>query len=210
MFGLGKTYTTYEDILEGCKAGKEKAQYALYSKTSGLFYSVALRYLKNEADAQDALSESYRKIFDKLSQFAGDGSFEGWMKRIVVNECLMFIRSHKNLEKVSSFDDEGVAEPGLMSTNMLEMEADDIHRLICDLPLGYRTVLNLYAVEGYGHKEIAEQLGISEGTSKSQLSKARKMLQQLIDQASEYGEASLANAGSAIPKQGQAGLSMII
>jgi len=115
------------------------------------------------------------KVFDKLEQYQGEGSLEGWVRRIMVNESLMYIRKHKNMSLEVEVE-KAESEPDY-STLENSLEAADLMALIAELPVGYRTVFNLYAIEGYNHKEIAETLGINENTSKSQLSRARKYLQ---------------------------------
>ena len=118
------------------------------------------------------------KVFEKLEQYNGEGSFEGWIRRIMVNESLMYIRKHKNMSLEVEVE-KAEMKPDYQSLEST-LETDDLMRLITELPVGYRTVFNLYAIEGYSHKEIAEQLGINENTSKSQLSRARKYLQNRL------------------------------
>ncbi len=139
--------------------------------------AVCRRYLGNGLDAEDTLMESFMKVFSKVETFNEAGSFEGWIRRIVVNECLMKIRKQgdvftKNIEEAW---DVGEPADALMHLRTAEIEA-----LIAELPPGYRTIFNLYAIEGYSHDEIATLLAISSGTSKSQLSRARTMIQQKI------------------------------
>jgi RNA polymerase sigma factor (sigma-70 family) len=133
--------------------------------------------------AEDLMVESMMKIFDKVSQFGFKGSFEGWAKRLVVNEALMYLRSKKMLEV--GIDE--VNESLNSYDQSLDFESDELMKLIQSLPNGYRTVFNLYAIEGYNHNEIAEMLGISEGTSKSQLSRARAILQEQLTKNERYG-----------------------
>ncbi|MEN9959012.1 MAG: hypothetical protein RLZZ474_1256 [Bacteroidota bacterium] len=139
--------------------------------------AVCRRYLGNGPDAEDALMEGFMKVFSKVETFHEAGSFEGWIRRIIVNECLMKIRKQgdaftKNIEEAW---DVGEPADALMHLRTAEIEA-----LIAELPPGYRTIFNLYAIEGYSHEEIATLIGISSGTSKSQLSRARAMIQQKI------------------------------
>jgi len=142
-----------------------------------LFYSICLRYIKNSAEAEDLLVESFYKIFSKIDQYKGEGSFEGWMKRIVINEALMRIRKlsnlnlHVDIEKAYHLKEDSVA--------VSSINYDEIINLMNELPTGYRTVFNLYVIEGYKHREIAEKLGISINTSKSQLILAKKKLAML-------------------------------
>lgn len=137
--------------------------------------AVCRRYLGVGPDAEDALMEGFMKVFSKIDSFKEDGSFEGWIRRIIVNECLMKIRKQgdnfsKPIEEAWGI---GQADEAFMFMRTAEIEA-----LIAELPPGYRTVFNLYAIEGYSHDEIASMLEISAGTSKSQLSRARTMIQQ--------------------------------
>jgi RNA polymerase sigma-70 factor (ECF subfamily) len=133
--------------------------------------------------AEDLMVESMMKIFDKVNQFSFNGSFEGWAKRLVVNEALMYLRSKKMLEV--GLDD--VGELHNSYSQNLDFESEELMNLIQSLPNGYRMIFNLYAIEGYSHREIAEMLGISEGTSKSQLSRARVMLQEQLKKIEKYG-----------------------
>lgn len=167
-------FKTEHDIARGIIRGDEKAQRAFYEKYSGKFLGICCRYIKDRMAAEDVMVESVMRIFDKSSQFDFQGSFEGWSKRLVVNQALGYLRSQKMLE----VDMDSVAEISQIESTGLEEE--DLLQLIQQLPSGYRTVFNLYAIEGYSHAEISELLGISEGTSKSQLSRARAYLQEQI------------------------------
>ena len=118
------------------------------------------------------------KVFEKVGQFQEEGSFEGWIRRIMVNESLMYLRKHKNMSLESDIDE--VREEPNYGELSDQLEAGDLMKMIESLPVGYRTVFNLYAIEGYKHDEIGEMLGISSGTSKSQLNRARKLLQQQL------------------------------
>jgi RNA polymerase sigma factor (sigma-70 family) len=142
------------------------------------------RYLKTDEQAEETMMGGFLKIFQSLNQFdyVNDAAAFGWMKRIMVNECLMELRKKNSFLLVaeSSANDIAVDEDALS-----QMAADEIYQLITQLPIGYRTVFNLFVMEQMGHKEIAASLNITEGTSKSQLSKARNMLQQLLQQQNE-------------------------
>lgn len=165
------------DLILACKKQESKAQKELYDRYSPLLFSICKRYLGREDEAEDALMEGFFKILTKLDQYAFNGSFEGWMKRIVVNECLMKIRKRTNLHLV-------IENVTIESHDTIYIEDklayEDILSLLCLLPPGYRTVFNLYAIEGYKHREIAEILKISINTSKSQYLLAKKKLQTLI------------------------------
>lgn len=153
------------------------AQKKLYEKYAPLFYGICMRYMKNQQEAEDVMVESFYTIFSKINQFKNEGSFEGWMKRIVVNGCLMRIRKNNNLnlhvdiENAFNIKDDPIAVSNLNHSELLG--------LISELPKGYRTVFNLYVIEGYKHREIANILNISINTSKSQLILAKKKLQML-------------------------------
>ena len=140
-------------------------------------FSIALRYVKNHADAEDVMIEGFYKIFTKIDTYSGKGSFEGWMRRVMVNEALMYLRKNHNFRMTVEVDQ---ADRPTVATVEHELAAEEILKLLDHLPTGYRTVFNMYVLEGLKHREIAEQLGISINTSKSQLILARKRLQQLI------------------------------
>ncbi len=148
--------------------------------------SVCRYYISDMQYAEDVLLEGFFKVFSKLNSFKSEGSFEGWIRRIVVRECISFLRRQKNLEFSMEEVDVNNSFESLIDT---ELEVDEIQQLIDGLPEGYKIVFNMYAIEGYKHNEIAELLNITEGTSKSQLFKARKMLQQKINElnSTSYG-----------------------
>ena len=172
--------TTEADLIAACVRGEHRAQRQLYDQLAGLMLTVCRRYLKRHEDAEEALILGFAKMFRALPNYRFEGSFEGWVRRIMVNESLMQLRQREML--TVSFED--FAQPENLATTAAtadtQLQAEDLMGLLATLPAGYRTVFNLYALEGYGHQEIAELLGISEGTSKSQLSKARAMLQRRI------------------------------
>jgi len=168
-------------ILKGCLAGDKRDQELLYRRYSAKLYTVCLQYTSSREEARDVLQESYVKIFTNLSSYGWEGSFEGWMRRIAVNSALEKHRNRYYLNKVDDFD--SIPEPLLNSDNkdFSGMEADDLLGFIMELPPKYRMVFNLYALEGYSHREIANMLNISEGTSKSNLSRARNILQKKVE-----------------------------
>lgn len=144
------------------------------------FYAICMRYTHEIAEAEDILQDGFVKIFKNIENYAGAGSFEGWMKRIVVNTAIEYFRKRTNLYSISDYE-----HADAMSYDEHTMEniaAQDILKLIQELPMGYRTVFNLYAIEGFSHKEIGDMLEISEGTSKSQLARARAILQQKVNE----------------------------
>ena len=162
-----------EQLLEACKKGERSAQKELYQRMAPVLMGICKRYLQRTEEAEEALSNALLKIFTKLDQFDSAGSFEGWMKRVTVRECLNYLRQRK-----SPFDTEWDGD--IAAPTESHDEAEHLLQLLQALPTGYRTVFNLYAIEGYRHQEIAQLLSISEGTSKSQLSKARKLLQEQL------------------------------
>jgi len=171
-----------ENIIKACKKGERKAQNELYKRYAPLMLSICRRYLRKQEVAEDVMIHGFYKILTKIESFDQKGSFEGWMKRVMVNECLMEIRKTK-AQYLTVALDEVTRDPHVDFIDHLVYE--ELIDLLDDLPLGYRTVFNLYVVEGYKHKEIAEKLGVSINTSKSQLILARKKLQKLIKKKSE-------------------------
>ncbi len=169
-----------EQLLVGCQKNDRAAQQQLYKSYSGKMYALCCRYVKNKMEAEDVLVTAFTKVFDKIDQFKSEGSFEGWIRRIVVNEALTWIRKNRSLYLETDLE-KADYEPDYDKLSD-HLEAEDLLRLIQLLPTGYQLVFNLYAIDGYSHKEIAEQLNISENTSKSQLSRARVYLQKLLAQ----------------------------
>jgi RNA polymerase sigma factor (sigma-70 family) len=174
-----KIYRAKEDeLIKGCLRRDGNAQRQLYDTFSSKMYSICYRYVKDSMEAEDILVTSFMKVFDKISQFKNEGSFEGWIRRIVVNEALTYLRRNRSMYLETELE-QADREPDY---NMLgdHLEAEDLMNMIKELPTGYRIVFNMYAIDGYSHKEIADQLGISENTSKSQLSRARTYLQKML------------------------------
>lgn len=153
------------------------AQKKIYLQFSPKMLSVCRQYIKDIQHAEDLMISAFLKVFLNLKYFEHKGSFEGWIRRIMVNECISFIRAQK---KIAYLEDEYYTEESFNSTDS-NLSVDDIQLLIDNLPDGCKMIFNLYAIEGYKHKEIAEMLGITEGTSKSQLSHARKILQEQLN-----------------------------
>jgi RNA polymerase sigma-70 factor (ECF subfamily) len=180
-----------ERLIELIKKGNESAFVTMYEMYSGRLFGVCLRYSKNKADAEDLLQESFVKIYENLKNFQGSGSLEGWLRRITVNICINHYRKSKNEKVIAS--DNYVIDDIVNETVFSKIETERILELIQELPEGYRLVFNLHVIEGYKHNEIAELLGFSENTSKTQLLKARKQLMEkviklypnLVDKAKE-------------------------
>lgn len=165
------------ELILGLQKGDGRAHKFVYEKYAGIMLGICLRYLKNQMDAEEVMLNGFVKIFQHAGQYGNLGSFEGWMKRIVINEALGYLRKkeplHLGIEKDHiQLPTEATAES--------DMAVEDLLNLLQELPAGYRAVFNLYAIEGYSHKEIADMLDITEGTSKSQLSKARALLQKWL------------------------------
>ncbi|SNR34334.1 RNA polymerase sigma factor [Hymenobacter mucosus] len=166
-------------ILDGCRRGRPSAQRALYDHLAYRLMGVCLRYCPSRVEAEDALQLTFVKIFTRLDQFRGQGPFEAWARRIAVTTSLNLWHQHQ--QRGHQVDtDEAHDLHQTDGTPFDQLSATDLVRLINTLPTGYRTVLNLYAVEGYTHAEIGKLLGISEGTSKSQLSRARRLLEERL------------------------------
>ena len=167
-----------EEILSGCLSGDEKWQKRLYNQYSGKMYGVCLRYCANKDDARDVLQDGFIKVFQKLDTFKREGSFEGWIRRIIVNTALEELR--KQAKFTDKVEVETVADELSDSTSLVNFDASILLNKIQSLAPGYRTIFNMYVIEGFQHNEIASMLGISENTSKSQLSRARKILQDML------------------------------
>ncbi len=172
-----------EKIIELCKQKKSKAQKKLYEIYAPVLFGICLRYSTDYDDAEDILQKSFIKILTKIKQYNNTGSFEGWIKKIVVNTAVSHY--HKNKKHRQNYDiDNIVAVPESYTTKNSygtdEFTLEEMLSAIQELPPGYKTIFNLYAVEGYKHKEIAEMLDININTSKSQYSRAKKVLQEKL------------------------------
>lgn len=169
------------DLIKEAKKGSAAAQKCLFDLLADKMLMVCRRYVRNRQDAEELLLDGFYKFFKSLPDlnYQGDAALHGWLKRIMINECLMFLRKKNAFVVVS----EHVAETVALEENVLnDLSAAEIFNLIIQLPAGYRTVFNLHVIEGMNHGEIAGLLGISEGTSKSQLSKAKSLLQKMLMQ----------------------------
>lgn len=169
-------------LIKQCIRGNRKAQQELYNEHASAWYTICLRYMKNRNDANDALQNALVKIYSKLDSFdPAYGSFGAWTARIVVNESLMLLRKNTNLRSFHVFDEdylEGISDE---DTPIDVLSAEELVNMIQKLPDGYRVIFNMNVIEGYTHREIAEKLNISEGTSKSQLFKAKKFLKNQLE-----------------------------
>lgn len=171
-------------LIKGCIREDKACQRELFSRLSGKMMSVCLRYARNRAEAEDILQEGFIRVFDNISKYRFEGSFEGWVRRIMVNSALKFYNKKSFKQEFPGIENyqEQSAEPAIYS----QLSEKELMDLIAQLPDGYRVVFNLYIIEGYSHKEIGKMLEIGESTSRSQLTKARKMLQQQVLQRFEY------------------------
>lgn len=178
MEGLSNQMNTESDLIEGCIQGNRKMQYELYERFSPKMYGVCLRYAANTEEAEDILQEGFIKVFKKISTYRGDGSFEGWIRRIFVNTAIEQFRKKAYLQPITEKEENTIE--GKYISVLDNLAEKDIIKLIQQLSPGYRTIFNMYVIEGYTHKQIADALNISEGTSKSQLSRAKLILQELV------------------------------
>ena len=166
------------DLIKGCLEGDRRMQEELYRRFSPRMYGVCLRYAADADEAADILQEGFIKVFKKLDSYRGEGSFEGWIRRIFVNTAIEHFRRKTYQQPITEQHENTVEGRSLSALDSLAEK--DILKLIQELSPGYRTVFNLYVVEGYTHKEIGELLNISEGTSKSQLARAKLALQDMV------------------------------
>lgn len=171
----------YNKLIEGCKNNNREAQYKLYQMLSGKMFAVCLRYSKNREAAEDLVQEGFVKVFHNIDKYRGEGSFEGWVRRIFVNTAVEHYR--KNSKMYPVVDVEQVGSDIEWENPGDELQLADLMGLINQLSPGYKTIFNMYVIEGYSHKEISEMLEISEGTSKSQLARARYLLMDMIKKA---------------------------
>jgi RNA polymerase sigma factor (sigma-70 family) len=170
-----------QQIIEGCARHERKAQRELYEKYSRLLLGVCLRYAGDKAEAEDILQDSFLKIFFKIKDFSGTGSFTGWLRKVVVNTAIthyhlnLKYRYHIEIEEYVS------VETGVAGFEEDFFTADELFIVLNELPKGYRMIFNLYAIEGYKHKEIAELMGIDTNTSKSQYSRAKAVIRDKLE-----------------------------
>ncbi len=170
---------TIEDLIKRCKAAERKAQELLYKHFAAKMLGVCLRYATDRMEAEDMLQNGFIRVFQKINDYRGDGSFEGWIRRIMVHGAIEHYRKHHKMIQLADLEDES-NELSVDPIATANLAAKDLMVLIQRLSPGYRIVFNLYAIEGYSHKEIAAITGITEGASKSQLSRARSVLKQQI------------------------------
>lgn len=170
---------TEELIISGCLHKDPSAQRELYNRYSPKMLSVCYRYALNREDAEDMLQEGFIKVFTQIHTFQNKGAFEGWIRRIIVHTCINFLKKYKKFSDsidISQATNIYVKEESIFSI----MQAKQVTECIRSLPIGYRTVLNLYAIEGYSHREIATMLEIEESTSRSQYTRAKVLLESML------------------------------
>lgn len=171
---------TEDELIRGCLQKNAFCQKEVFTRFAGRMLGVCNRYARSAADAEDILQDAFIKVFDKIHQFKFEGSFEGWIRKIVVNTALKKYALRRYEKEVVGYEIKDKDESGLEPSAYAHLTEKDLLALINNLPDGYRLIFNLYVIEGYQHDEIAEMLGIQSGTSRSQLVKARNMLQKQI------------------------------
>ncbi|MEY3442494.1 MAG: hypothetical protein RLZZ519_775 [Bacteroidota bacterium] len=176
--GIFGGHSEEERMVRGCVKGQPQHQEALYNLYYRKMFGVCLRYAPDRETAEDILQDGFVKVFKNIGSYEGKGSLEGWIRRVVVNTALEFLRKKSSMYPVVDIQQAANTDGGWDIVS--SMSEQEILRMVQALPVGYRTVFNLYAIEGYSHKEIAERLNITEGTSKSQLARARQTLQENI------------------------------
>lgn len=169
---------TEKEIIAGCIAGRRDCQEMFYKYFSPKMFGICLRYANDYHSAEDILQEGFIKVFNNIGKFRGEGSFEGWVKRIFINTAIEYYRKAVNHNGHSEL--ENATFQHINEIAIENLATQDLLKLIQKLSPGYQTVFNMYVIDGFSHKEIAKKLGISEGTSKSQLARARAILQKMI------------------------------
>jgi RNA polymerase sigma factor (sigma-70 family) len=171
---------TDSDLIKGCITGDRKMQEQLYSKYSPKMYAVCLRYSNNTDDACDLLQDGFIKVYKNLEKYRAEGSFEGWVRRIFVNTSIEHFRRKTKLTSITETQETNIEDKEFGALD--SMAEKDVIKIIQQLSPGYRQVFNMYVIEGYTHKEIGDILGISEGTSKSQLARAKVILKKMVEE----------------------------
>jgi len=181
--------TDEKALIEGCAKNKNSAQKQLYELFASKMLAIAMRYCKGQLEAEDVIQEAFLKVFNNISKFKGDSSLYFWIKRIVINTALNHQRSKLYLFPMVDVNNVNQKDE---SINLSDFTTNDLLKMIQSLPVGCQVIFNLYAIEGYSHKEIADRLEISEGTSKSQYSRAKQILRKMIDKEEKisYGKAT--------------------
>ncbi|HNW97820.1 MAG TPA: RNA polymerase sigma factor [Bacteroidales bacterium] len=168
------------EIIEACKKNERSAQKFVYEKFFSRFYAVCVRYIKDREEALEVLNDGFINMFKNIEQYKCDGSFEGWARRIIVNKAIDYIRSNKKYKEVFKYIDDYKDVPVKIEIEEDMFDINELYDMVHNLPNIYRMVFNLYAIDGFSHKEIAERIGVSEGTSRWYLSESRKMLKEKL------------------------------
>ncbi|MCF2490573.1 RNA polymerase sigma factor [Dyadobacter sp. CY347] len=179
-----------QELVQGCKQRNRIAQKKLYEVFGGKLFAICLRYTKNRADAEDVLQDAFIKIYENIDSFRNDSPLEYWLRSVVVNTALNHLRQQKHLKDLDDIDlhHNGIADK---EVTLGDFQLKQLLEVIKELPTGCQTIFNLYAIEGYQHNEIAQKLGISEGTSKSQYARARGLLQQKLNKEKRFNDGSV-------------------
>lgn len=175
---LGYQHQSDDVLIKGCRKGDKISQEALYKKYARVMYSICLSYANEKSYAQDMLQEGFVKVFQKIGSYDSQGSFEGWIRKIITNTAIDHFRKARSLNNYIEYSDSQIGDES--SSVYQKLSLDEIFDKIRKLPEGARIIFNLFAVEGYSHKEISQKLHISEGTSKSQYNRAKSLLQKMI------------------------------
>ncbi len=186
---LERTFTI-DELIKQCQAGNRKACEIMYKQFAPKMLAVCMRYAVDKMEAEDMLQNAFIKVFKNLNAYRGEGSFEGWIRRIMVHSSIEYYRKHHKMMQVLDITEHG-HEQSVDAAAAANLDVKDLLAMVQQLSPGYRMVFNLYAIEGYSHREIADIMGITEGASKSQLSRARNILKELIakTEAKRYGYA---------------------
>ncbi len=174
------------ELAEQCILGNRKAEKLLYERFSGQMFAICRRYLPNQQESEDVFHESMILVFSKLKSWRQEGPLGGWIRRITVNQCINHLNKNKKMW-TAEYSDLSNVKDATIDNVLNPLNTAEILKCIAELPLGYRTVFNLFAIEGYSHQEIAQQLGISESTSKTQFLKSKLRLQQKIEALEKTG-----------------------
>lgn len=169
-----------QDLIAGCKKKDPRCQKLLFTTYAPKMLGVCRRYVDSLDTAEDILQDGFIKVFQKIDTYTGEGAFGGWIRRVFVTTALEHLRQNKAMQFNVSLDDINEIQADAGISVLSRLTVDDLMKCIAELPMGYRTIFNLYAIEGYSHKEIAEMLNIKENSSQSQLVRARKVLQEKV------------------------------
>jgi RNA polymerase sigma-70 factor (ECF subfamily) len=177
--------TDLRDIILGCQKGKRSAQDKLYTQYSRMLFGVCLRYTNTREEAEDVMQEGFVKIYNHIKSYSMEGSFEAWMRRIMINTAITGYRKNKKHMYQQDINEPANMEYFKTPDDTADFNREELMGAIEKLPPGYKIVFNMYVIEGYKHKEIADELGININTSKSQLSRAKQHLQNYLNEISE-------------------------